>query len=140
MHRTVKVANKVLEAANQALAARGRKAIVEAAHLMHQLLERLHDGDQQRAEADRAERGGARALERARGRVGGHLVRRQKVPGGKRAGDRHMHNVLEDLAAPVERDEQRKDGKVKIAVGLRAPDGMFLNGIRKEKEKTQVSE
>jgi hypothetical protein len=34
--RTVKVANHILEAANQALAARGRKAIVRAAHLIRQ--------------------------------------------------------------------------------------------------------
>jgi hypothetical protein len=86
---------------------------------MHQLLERLHDGDQQRAEADRAERRRARTLECAGGRTRRHLVRGQKVPGGKRAGDGHVHNVLEDLAAPVERDQQRKDGKVKGAVGLR---------------------
>ena len=136
MHRTVKVANQVLEAANQALAARGRKAIVRATHLVHQLLERLHDGDQQRAEADRAERRRARALEGARGRVGRHLVRGQKVPGGKRAGDRHVHNVLEDLTAPVERDEQREDGKVKGAVGLRAPKEHVLKGEEKEQEKS----
>lgn len=55
----------------------------------------LDDGNQQRAEADRAERGGGCALERLPGRVLGHSMSRQEVPGKKSQHDcRHSGNQI----------------------------------------------